>query len=113
MGALEMTANYFEVTNCKASKVIFGGCSTLCLVLGSSYIHPHCDLEEMKMKVAEFEANFGIVQAFCTIYDTQIPIMASSTNSQHYCNYKSFHSLNVQAVGHYHGLFLDFECNSR
>ena len=112
MGSSGMTANYFEATNCTASKVIFAVCSTLCLVLASSYLHPHCD-QEMKMKVAKFEANFGTVQAFGTIYGTQIPIMASSGNSQHYCNYKSFHSLNVQAVGGYRGLFLDVECNVR
>ena len=36
--------------------------------------------------------------------------MAPSTNSQDYNNYKSFHSLNVQAVCDYRGIFLDVEC---
>ena len=36
----------------------------------------------MKMKVAKFEAKFGMVQSFGTIDGTHIPIMAPSTNSQ-------------------------------
>lgn len=67
----------------------------------------------MKIKVTEFEAEFRIVQAFGVIGGAHIPIMAPPTNSQGYSNYKSFHSLNVQAVGGYRGLFLDVECNGR
>ena len=110
MGSLEMTANHFGVANCTASKVIFEVCCAICSVLGSSYLHLHCDQEEMKMKVVEFEAEFGMVQAFGSIDGTHSPIMAPSTNSQDYYNYKSFHSLNVQAVCDYCGLFLDVEC---
>ena len=62
------------------------------------------------MKVAEFEAKFGMVQAFGAIDGTHIPIMAPPTNSQDYYNYKSFHPLNVKAVWDYHDLFLDVEC---
>ena len=62
------------------------------------------------MKVVEFEAEFGMVQAFGSIDGTHSPIMAPSTNSQDYYNYKSFHSLNVQAVCDYCGLFLAVEC---
>ena len=60
------------------------------------YLHLPRDQEEMKMKVADFEAN--------------IQVMAPSTNSQYYYNHKSFHSLNVQAVCDCRGLFLDAEC---
>ena len=79
-------------------------------MLGPSYLHLPRDQEEMKMKAAEFEAKFGMVQAFGAIDGTHIPIMAPSANLKHYYNYKSFHSLNVQAVCGYHGLFLDVVC---
>ena len=107
IGSLGMTANRFGVGNCTASKVIFEVCSAICSVLGPSYLHLPRDQEEMKMKVAEFEAKFGMVQAFGAIDGTHVPIMAQSTNSQDYYNYKSFHSLNVQAVCDYRGLFWD------
>ena len=64
----------------------------------------------MKIKVTEFEAEFRIVQTFGVIGGAHIPIMAPPTNSQGYSNYKSFHSLNVQAVCDYCGVFLDVEC---
>ena len=64
----------------------------------------------MTIKYAEFEANFGMVQAFGVIDGTHIPIMVQCTSSQGYYNYKSFHALNVQAVCDYRGLFLDVEC---
>ena len=57
-----MTANYFGVANCTASKVIFEVCSAICSVLGPSYLYLPRDQEEMKMKVAEFEAKFGMFQ---------------------------------------------------
>ena len=56
------------------------------------------------MKVSEFEAKFGMVQAFDAIDGTHSPIMAPSTNSQNY------YSLNVQAVCDYCGVFLDVQC---
>ena len=62
------------------------------------------------MKVAEFEAKFGMFQAFGVIDGTHIPIMSPSINSQDYQNYKLFHSFNVQAVCDYRGLSLDVEC---
>ena len=62
------------------------------------------------MKVAEFEAKFGTVQAIGATYGTHITIMAPSTNSQEQSNYKSFHSLDVETVCDYHGLILDVEC---
>ena len=69
-------------------------------------LHLPRDQEEIKF---EFEAKFGMVQAFGAIDGAHIPIMAQSTNSQDYYNYKSFQSLNVQAVCDYCGLFLDVE----
>ena len=110
MGSLGMSANHFGVANCTASKVIFEVCSAICSVLGPSYLHLPRDQEDMKMKVAEFEAKFGIVQAFGATDGTHVPIMAPSTNSQDYYNYKSFHSLDVQAICDYRGLYLDVEC---
>ena len=83
-----MTTKHFGVANCT-----FEVCSAICSVLGPSYLHLPRDPEEMKMKVADFEAKFGIVQPFGAIDGTHIPIMIPSTNSQDYYNHKSFHSL--------------------
>ena len=51
-------------------------------------------------------------QEFGAIGGTYIQIIAPSTNSQDYYNYKSFHSFHVQAVCDNCGLFLDVECLS-
>ena len=83
-GFLGMTANHFGVANCTVSKVIFEVCTAICSVLGPSYLHLPRDQEERKMKVAEFEAKFGMFQAFGVIDGTDIPIMAPSANSQDY-----------------------------
>ena len=64
----------------------------------------------MKIKVAEFEAKFKMVQAFGVMGGTHIPITTPSTNSQGYSNYISFHSLNAQVVCDHCSLFLDVEC---
>ena len=79
-----MTANHFGVANCTASKVIFEVCTAICSVLGPSYPHFPRDQEERKIKVAEFEAKFGMLQAFGVIDGTHIPIMSPSINSQDY-----------------------------
>ena len=79
MGSPGMTANHFGVANRTASKVIFEVCSAICSVLGPSYFHLPRNQEEMKMKVAEFEAKFGMVGA---IDGTHIPIMAPSATKK-------------------------------
>ena len=61
MESLGMTANHFGVANWTASKVIFEVYSAIYSVLGPLYIHLPRDQEEMKMKVAEFEAKFEMV----------------------------------------------------
>ena len=106
MRSLGMTARHFGVTHYTVSKFTFKVCSAICSVLGPSYLHLPRDQEEIKF---EFEAKFGMVQAFGAIDGAHIPIMAQSTNSQDCYNYKSFQSLNVQAVCDYCGLFLDVE----
>ena len=79
MGSPGMTANHFGVANGTASKVIFEVCSAICSVLGPSYFNLPRNQEEMKMKVAEFEAKFGMVGA---IDGTHIPIMAPSATKK-------------------------------
>ena len=58
-----MTTNHFGVANCTPFEVNFEVCSAICSVL-DLYLHVPRDQKEMKIKVAEFEAKFGMVQAF-------------------------------------------------
>ena len=49
-------------------------------------------------------------QCFGCVDRTHIPISSPSENSQDYFCCKQFHSLNVQAVCDFRGLFMDIEC---
>ena len=65
----------------------------------------------MREKVEkEFEAKFGMTQAFACIDGTPIPIECPSENSQDFFCYKQFYSLSVQAVCDYKGSFIGVEC---
>ena len=48
--------------------------------------------------VSEFEAKFGMIQAYSCIYGTHIPLIAPRENSHDFYCYKQFYSLNVQGV---------------
>lgn len=65
---------------------------------------------EMQRIVGEFEAKFGLPQAFGCIDGTHIKIKRPVENSQDYFSYKQYFSLNVQAVCDSKGYFLDVEC---
>ena len=64
----------------------------------------------MRAKVAEFETQFGMVQAFGSVDGTHIPIRRPVVDSQDYFNYKQFFSISVQAVCDFKGYFMDVEC---
>ena len=109
-GSLNMTANTFGVAICTVSSVIYQVCSAISTYLGPKYLHLPRNTDEMRQKIAEFEAKFGFRQAFGCIDGSHVPILCPSENSQDYFCYKQFHSLNVQAVCDYRGMFMDVEC---
>ena len=51
-----------------------------------------------------------MLQAFGCIDGTHVPILRPVKDPQDYYCYKMFHSLNVQAVCDYRGIFMDVEC---
>ena len=62
MGSLVMTANMFGIAICTASCVIHQVCNTISKVLGPKYLKLPKTASEMRQKVSEFEAKFGVVQ---------------------------------------------------
>ncbi|XP_057302860.1 uncharacterized protein LOC130637023 [Hydractinia symbiolongicarpus] len=64
----------------------------------------------MLEKVGEFEAKFGMTQAFGCIDGTHVQILRPSEHSQDYFSYKMYFSLNVQAVCDFRGYFMDVDC---
>ena len=109
-GSLGMTANTFGIAICTVSSVIFQVCKAISTVLGPRYLKLPQHESEMRHKVSEFEAKFGMVQAFGCIDGTHIPIKRPVKDPQDYFCYKGFYSLNVQAVCDYRGVFMDVEC---
>ena len=65
---------------------------------------------EMRQKVSEFEAKFGMVQAFGCIDGTHVRIKRPVKDPQDYYCFKGFYLLNVQAVCDYRGVFMDVDC---
>ena len=63
----------------------------------------------MREKVSEFEAKFGMIQAFDCTDGAHLPMRYSLETSKAYFCYKQYYSLNVQAVCDYNGLFIDVE----
>ena len=109
-GSIRMTANTFGVAVCTASMTVTEVCKAISSNLGPKYIYLPKDIESMRKKVSEFEANFGMTQAFGCVDGTHIPIKRPSENSQDYFCYKQYFSLNIQAVCDYRGFFMDVEC---
>ena len=69
-----MTANAFGLHQCSASKIIIFVCDAINKRLGPAYLHLPQDKDEMITKVSEFELKFGMIQAFCCIDGTHIPL---------------------------------------
>ena len=97
-GSLIITANNFGVAINTASSVIYEVCLAICQNLGPQYIRLPKTREEMREKVSEFEAKFGMIQAFGCIDGIHVPIKCPLENSQDYFCYKQYYSLNVQVV---------------
>ena len=95
-----MTANQFAIAVCTASKVINQVTKTFAYVLGPNLIKLPENTDEMR-EVAEFGAQYGMMQCFGCIDGTYIKNPSS---------FRKF-SLNVQAVCNYRGLFLDVDCS--
>ncbi|XP_028412532.1 protein ALP1-like [Dendronephthya gigantea] len=109
-GSLRMTANTFGVHVCTVSKTIYDVCRAITYRLGPTYIKLPQNEEQMRKKVAEFEAKYGCIQAFGCIDGTHVAIKRPTENSQDYYCYKGFFSLNVQGVCDYRGQFMDVDC---
>ena len=109
-GSLQMTANSFGLSVPTVSSVLFEVCMTISTILGPKYIHLPQDDSEMMRKVAEFEGKFGMVQAFGCVDGTHIAIKRPKESSQDYYSYKGFHSINVQGVCDFRGIFMDVDC---
>lgn len=109
-GSLAMTANTFGVALCTVSKHIIEVCYAISKHLGPKYMFLPRNEDEMREKAAEFEAKFGMPQAFGCIDGTHIGIRRPVCNSQEYYNYKQFFSLSVQAVCDFQGHFMDIDC---
>ena len=108
-GTLGMTANTFGVAINTASSIITEVCEVISEKIGPKYVHLPKSKESMQRKVSEFEAKFGMTQAFGCVDGTHIPIKCPAENSQDFFCYKQY-SLNVQGVCDYRGYFLDVEC---
>ncbi len=109
-GSLTMTANAFGLHICTVSKVINEVCQAITYKLGPKYLHLPRDEDQMRRKVAEIEAKYGMPQAFGLIDGTHIRIKRPTMNSQDYFSYKGYFSFNVQAVCDCNGIFMDVDC---
>ncbi len=90
-GSLRMTANTFGIHVCTASKTIHDVCEAISYHLGPKYIKLPQNEEQMREKIAEFEAKYGFIQAFGCIDGTHIPIKRPQENSQdYYCLQRVF-----------------------
>ena len=95
---MTMTANTFGIHHCTLSKVVKEVCSVIVTYMVPKLIKLTNSQDEMLSKISEFEAKFGMTQAFGCIEGTHIPLKTPTVNSQDYYNYKQFFSLNVQGV---------------
>ena len=106
-GSLVMTANTFGVALCTVSIHVIEVCRAISRHLGPKYVYLPRNKDEMRQVTSEFEAKFGMPQAFGCVDGTHVEIKRPSSNSQEYFNYKRFFSLSVQAVCDFQGRFMD------
>ena len=105
--SIGMIANNSGVAICTFSVVIAEIWEAISKYMGPKFISLPKNKDEMRVKAGEFEAKFGMKQAFECIDGTYIPIKCPAQNSQDYFCYKQFYPLNIQAVCDYRGYFMD------
>ena len=109
-GSLQMTANAFGLSVPPDSSVLFEVCMTISAILGPKYIHLPRNNTVMLRNVADFEGQFGMVQECGCVDGTHIAVKRPKERSQDYYSYKGFHSINVQGVCDFRGIFMDVDC---
>ena len=109
-GSMTMTANTFGIHQCALSKVVKEVCIVIVTYMVLKLIKLPISQDEMLPKISEFEAKFGMTQAFGCIDGTHIHLKAPTENSQDYYNYKQFYSLNVRGVCDCKDYFMDVDC---
>ena len=109
-GSIRMTANQFGVAAITAGKHIYEVSKIIAQQLCPELIKLPQTAEEMRQKVGEFEARYGMKQSFGAVDGTHIPIKRPTQHPQDYFGYKQFHCLNVQAVCDAKGMFMDVDC---
>ena len=109
-GSMTMTANTFGIHQCALSKVVKEKCIVIVTYMVLKLIKLPISQDEMLPKISEFEAKFGMTQAFGCIDGTHIHLKAPTENSQDYYNYKQFYSLNVRGVCDCKDYFMDVDC---
>ena len=108
-----MITNSFGTATNNASAVINEVCNSIVLYVRPKYLHLPKTSQEIKEKISEFETKFGLIQAFGCIDGSHIPIACPSEHSCHYFCHKQSHSISIQAVCNYKGVFVDAECKWR
>ena len=81
-GSMIMTANTFGIHQCTLSKGVKEVCSVIVTYMVPKLIKIPNSEDEMLSKISEFEAKFGMTQAFGCIDGTHIPVKAPTANSQ-------------------------------
>ena len=107
-GSITLTANALRVSGPTVSKTFRKVCYAISNHLGPKYIKvPRGN--ELKQSVTSFQERFGFPQVLGCVDGTHIEIEKLTENSQSYFSYKMMYSLNVQAVCHSTGKFLDVD----
>ena len=107
---MTMTANTFGIHQSTLTKAVQEVCTAIVKYMVPKLITIPKSQDEMLSKISQFEAAFGMTQAFGCIDGIHIPIKAPITNAQDYYNYKQFFSLNVQGICDFKGYFMDVDC---
>ena len=84
MGSLNMTANSFAVAICTVNSVVYQVYNSISVFLGPKYLHLSQNENEIRQKVGEFEAKYGMHHCFGCIDGTHAPISSPLENPQDY-----------------------------
>ena len=109
-GSMTMRASTFGIHQFTLTEVIKEVCSAIVTYMVPKIIRPPNSEDEMLSKISEFEAKFGVTQAFRCIDSIHVPLKAPTVNAQEYYNYKHFYSLNVQGICDHKVYFMDADC---